>query len=398
MSVEAPLSSAPAAPAAPSRLTALLRRSHALPLALGATLLTWSMVTLGRRLMRQMNTSGAAELWPHKWLLHGLIRWDSGWYAGIALDGYWYRPGEQCPVAFFPGYPMAVRFMSWLLGVHPFMGGVVVSSVCGVLAVMLFHAWAREVAGPEHALPAAWTLVLYPYAFYLFGVMYTESFFLTCALAAFLCLERGQRGGAALFGALATFTRPVAPAVLVGLLVRHWELKRRRGERLGPSDAVLLLAGAGMAAYVGYLWWAFGEPLAFAKVQAVQGWDHVPGWPTWLKFKWFELMAGNARPGHKLQFLVHALAAVVPLCFVWPMRRTLGWGYALYVAGVVGLPAVAMKDFWGMGRYALAAFPCFLFVSLALETRPRLRRVLAVVSLYGFCALATQFGRGSWVA
>lgn len=389
MSVEVPV---PATSSVP-----LWRRSP-VPLALGATLLTWGMVTLGRCFLKQRDVSLAADLWPRAWLLHGLIRWDSRWYGLIAREGYWYHPGEQSPVAFFPGYPLAVRLVSWLLGVHPYLGGVLVSGVCGMLAVVLFHAWAREVAGPGRALPATWALVLYPYAFYLFGVMYTESFFLTCALAAFLCLERGHRGGAALFGALATFTRPVAPAVLVGLLVRHWELKRRRGERLGPSDAVLLLAGAGMAAYVGYLGWAFGEPLAFAKVQAAPGWDHVPGWSTWLKFKWFELMASDAKPGHKLQFFMHAVAAVVPLGLAWRMRRTLGWGYALYVAGVVGLPAVAMKDFWGMGRYALAAFPCFLAVSMSLEPKPRLRLALAVVGLYCFCTLAAQFGRGSWVA
>ena len=51
-----------------------------------------------------------------------------------------------------------------------------------------------------------------------------------------------------------------------------------------------------------------------------------------------------------------------------------------------------------MGRYALAAFPCFLYVSLALETRPKVRRWLAVASGVGFCLLAVNFGRGAWVA
>jgi hypothetical protein len=367
-------------------------------LAFAATAITWALVTYGRLFERQVIGSYAEDFWPRAWLLHGLIHWDAYWYVQIAEHGYWYTPGVMSPVAFFPGYPLAVRFVSWALGLHAYLAGVVVSSVFGVLAVVLFHAWARAVAGPERAVPATWALVVYPYAFYLFGVMYPEALFLTLVLATFLCLEKGHLAGAALFGALTTFTRPVAPAVLLGLLVRHWELKRRRGERLGPGDAVLLLAGAGMAAYVGYQGWAFGEPLAFVKVQSAPGWDHVPGWSTWLKDAWFAAMSGNGKASAKLQFLLHALAAVVPLLLAWPMRRTLGLGYAVYVAGVVAIPAWAMKDFWGMGRYALAAFPCFLYVSLALESRPKVRRWLALASGIGFCVLAINFGRGAWVA
>jgi hypothetical protein len=153
-----------------------------------------------------------------------------------------------------------------------------------------------------------------------------------------------------------------------------------------------------MATYLGFLWWSFGEPLAFAKVQAAPGWDHVPGWATWLKLPFFRFMASNAVPAHKLKFLLHAFCALAPLALAWPMRRTVGLGYALYVAGVVGIPALAMKDFWGMGRYALAAFPVFLHVVLALEGRPRVRRALLAASAVVFVLLTLDFGRGSWVA
>lgn len=34
--------------------------------------------------------------------VRGLTHWDSGWYAAIARDGYFYRPGQQSSIAFFP--------------------------------------------------------------------------------------------------------------------------------------------------------------------------------------------------------------------------------------------------------------------------------------------------------
>ena len=52
-------------------------------------------------------------------LLNLPVRWDAGWYLGIALNGYDYdanaRPTAQQNVAFFPAYPMAMRAVTaWL--------------------------------------------------------------------------------------------------------------------------------------------------------------------------------------------------------------------------------------------------------------------------------------------
>src|SRR5688572_22754264 len=49
---------------------------------------------------------------PQLSLVGALGQWDGGWYLSIARAGYWYRPGEQSPVAFFPAYPLAIRAVS----------------------------------------------------------------------------------------------------------------------------------------------------------------------------------------------------------------------------------------------------------------------------------------------
>src|SRR5438132_10323548 len=38
--------------------------------------------------------------------------WDGAWYIGIAHHGYFFHRGAQSPVAFFPGYPLAIRFVT----------------------------------------------------------------------------------------------------------------------------------------------------------------------------------------------------------------------------------------------------------------------------------------------
>ena len=60
-------------------------------------------------------------------------RWDTGWYLGIANEGYVYVPeaasNQQQNIAFFPAYPMAIRSLSVFFGRHVLWTGVVVSLV-----------------------------------------------------------------------------------------------------------------------------------------------------------------------------------------------------------------------------------------------------------------------------
>ncbi len=48
----------------------------------------------------------------------------------------------------------------------------------------------------------------------------------------------------------------------------------------------------------------------------------------------------------------------------------LGWGYGIYVAVVVGMPVLSTKDFMGVGRYLIAAFPVFLTLATMLRRGP----------------------------
>ncbi len=367
-------------------------------LAVGALAATALLVTLGRLTLLQLGVSGAEPLWPHAYTMHGLVRWDSGWYASIAQHGYSYRPGEQSPVAFFPAYPLAVRALSSLTGLHAYMSGVIVSAICGVSSVVLFYRWACTQVTEPTARVASVLFCCFPYAFYLFGVMYSESLFLTLVLGAFLSLEKDRVWLATFFGALATAARPVAPALLAGLLAVQWHRRRKRGESLRRGDFVLLFSASGLLAYMLFQWAAFDEPLAFAHTQASPGWDHVPGWHAWLKVRFFELMTSNAVAHLKVRTGAHAVVAVLALWLGVRLRRQLGFGYAVWSVGVVLIPVITSKDLWGMGRYVLPAFPCFVHLASMLEGRPYARAATVLTCVVLFVLLALNFGRGGWVA
>jgi len=323
----------------------------------------------------------------------GWVAWDSGWYKSIAEQGYTYTPGKQSPVAFFPLYPLAIRALMEL-GASVYAAGILVTLLCGPLAMVLFTLWARTRTDEATALQAGLLIALYPFTFYFYGAMYSDALFVLLVVSAFLLLEKGHLVPAVLVAAISTAARPVAPAVVLGLLVRRLEWKRERGERWSPWDFLPVLSALGFVAYILFLKHSFGAPFAFVETQGSPGWEQAPGPSTWLKLYWFRVVfASWVGWDVKLRLITHAVLTLTGLALVVPTIRRLGWGYAVFTLAVVGMPALSTKDFMGMARYLISAFPLFLTLALLLRERPLLRRGLMAVSAVGLVFLSWGFGR-----
>lgn len=331
-------------------------------------------------------------LWTRAW-----IHWDASWYAGIVRDGYWYRPGEQSPVAFFPTYPSAVALLH-TIGINRFVAGILVTALAGCGGLLVFNRWAKHLSDGKTALWATALVAVYPFSFYLFGAMYSDAVFFLLIASAFFAIEKEKLWLAVLLGALACAARPVAPAVVIGLLARHVELRLRSGARLRLRDFAPALAGLGLAAYMAFLWYRFGDPLAFVHVQSAPGWAQPVGWHTWLKLPLFELLAENPRKLGPWLSAAQGVIALGALALAVPTAKRLGVGYAIYVAVVLLIPLVASKDFQGLGRYALAAFPVFLTFALSLSERPKLRAAYLIASGAALVLLSAAFGADKYVA
>lgn len=345
--------------------------------------------------------------------LDGWFQYDAGWYYSIASDGYLYVPGRQSSIAFFPVYPLGVRGLAALVG-DVQVAGSLLAVVAGGAAVLLFGRWVWYRLPRPAAVTAIAVLMLYPYAFFLYGAMYADSLFLLCALGAFLLVERRWFWAAGLVGALATAGRPVGVAVAVGLVVRTLEIiaeDRRAAAGDGPArvswrellSAVrdvrvrhvgVLLSAGGLVAWCLYLWLEFGNPLAFVDVEAAPGWNQGVGPKTWFKL----IYLGTVVQGPYDVAALLTLQALACLCAVLLLRRAwlrFGWGYAVYALVVLLIPILGTKDFMGTGRYVLVAFPVLAAAGdLLTRTERRWARPVAL----GVCAallllLTSLFGR-----
>lgn len=323
----------------------------------------------------------------------GWTRWDTDWYNRIARLGYYYNgPGEQSAVAFFPGYPAAMRLVAFVVR-DTLVAGVVVTYAAGFAAAALLWRWCRAALGARAARLAVAVLVLYPFAFFLFGVVYSDALFLAAALAAFVLLEEDHPWLAGLAGAVATASRPVGVAVTVGLAVRAVE--RRGGfRRLRWRDAGVLLSVAGLAAFMALLWYRFGDPLAMTKVYAADGWYRSVDLETALKLRWFRLLRdGGLLDAANLALTLQGFLTVVALALVPVAGRRFGWGYGVYALGVILIPLSGTSDFLSMGRYVLAAFPCFGAGAAVLASRRWLAAGWLGASAAGLAVMASTFAR-----
>ncbi len=355
--------------------------------------------------------------YPGQAWLDGWARFDAGWYARIARDGYGFHgPNAQSPTAFFPAYPLSMRAVGWLTG-DVMLAGIAITCASGLGVAMTFRAWCRGQLGERTARYALAALLLYPFSYYLVGAVYGDALFLFMAVLAFLLLERDQPWLAGLAGAVATAARPVGAALVLGLAIRALERRgvldawfgdrpeparaaggialappRRPGLRLlRGRDLGVLLSAAGLVAYCGYLWARFGDPLSFA--DAMEGWKQPASVATWLKFDVFDALAHGSFGPFLLKVAVHAGLTVGALVLVPRIVRRLGWGYGIYVLAIVLFPALSTKDFVGMARYVLAAFPCFAVIGELLARRPRRARLVLAASAMALVVFTSMYAR-----
>ena len=335
-------------------------------------------------------TGRTSPVLAHLPFLDMWIRWDAGWYQAIATVGYSFTPNIQSSVAFFPVYPLLMRGLI-ALGANVFVAGMIVTWSFGLCGLALFAIWAKQLAGEEAARLATLLLIVWPFALYLYGAVYSDALYLALAVGAFLLLERGHPGWAALLGAVATAERPVGVALSLGLLVRAIELRARAKEKLRAWDLVPALSGLGLAGYMGFLWWRFGDPLVFLEAQ--KGWGQLSGFDALVKrVLWDKPIDDWAMA------LPQGAAALGLLALAWPMRRLLGWGYSAYIAVVIGIPILTSRNFIGLGRYAIAGFPSILVLALLLRERPRVRRAWVAVSVLGLAFMSYRMAIGFYVS
>ncbi|MFM7069611.1 MAG: hypothetical protein ACKOYM_09145 [Actinomycetes bacterium] len=327
----------------------------------------------------------------------GRVAWDSGLYLRVAERGY--RLGEGLEAG-FPGYALAIRLLSHL-GLGSASAGVVVTVVSGCGVAVLFWEWMlRNGCSLQQRRIAAAALLLYPWAYVLYGVVYSDAMLLVLVLAAAVFVTRERWVLAGLVAGAATATRPTAlvliPFLVVAALERSGALSvpqtmpvdgrlrsrlsagwtslrgmRWNRHRLRPCHLGVLLSLWGVVAYMVFLQRHAGNPILFWSLQdSNYGHGGITDPRTWLKVSMIE------RPFleiHTIGDLLNEIAATAAFVSVVACAPAVGrrfgraytvlmlalalnvWVFCRWVApgGRYLLPVVPFLLAWAVGRFPL---------------------------------------------
>lgn len=326
------------------------------------------------------------------------VRWDAGWYYGIAMDGYRFNPDlidTQQNIAFFPAYPMLMRYTSIFVGRETIWAGMLIALGSFFWALVYLYRLARTSMDEDRAAAAVTLLAVYPFAVF-YSAPYTESLFLLSMVAAWFHYQGNRLWPAALWGLLAGLTRPNGCFLSVPLGLMAVAPLWRDGRLRRPPDgwasiadrlAVAAMPGIGLLLYSAFVYNLTGDPLQWAKLHAAWG-------RTFVGLD--DLVANEAEQigevgiygiaASRTPDLMNAAGVLFALATTWPVLRRFGLPSAVLILLTV-LPPLANGGFMSMGRVTSVLFPCFLWLAAAVPVRHRTAWIAAFAILQGFVAV-----------
>ena len=317
-------------------------------------------------------------------------RYDSGWYYDIARNGYRYVAGGRGNIAYFPVYPLLMRYVGRAFGPRPgdlYLGGIVVSWLAFVLAMVAVVALARLDLPRRRAERAALFTAIFPFAFF-YGVVYTEALFLLFTVVSFYGFRTRRWALGGICGGLATATRPTGILMLPALAWIAWRSAEPTARDRALALVGLVLIACGVGAYSFYIYQLSGHPLEWAAT--ISRWGYYPGGSPItglarlvrrLFTHPYAYLAGERLAPYDTLNGLTALVFVVATPFVW---WRFGAGYGWFMAANLWVP-LSSGQYEGLGRYCAVLFPFFIWLA-GLRSRTVFIAALVISAmLYTLC-------------
>ncbi|HLO88118.1 MAG TPA: mannosyltransferase family protein [Nostocaceae cyanobacterium] len=331
-----------------------------------------------------------APLLPHRSSdLGAIFGWDvfyafdSFHYEQIVTEGYKYSPStKEFTVAFFPLFPLLISGLTHL-GIPFKIAGTLINNLAFLAALIILFNWLNQHYNNSIARWATATLAWFPMS--LFGtVIYTEGLYLLFSIATLKAFENKQYTQTAIWGTLATATRPTGIALIPALALASF--KERREVKAYIAS---LATGMGIFIYSLYCQIQFNDALIFIRAQ--KAWRPSLGLElySWLD-SLLEVVVGpvNLKFGYLKDpvYLVAFLSIVTLFYLLWYFRQQLGavkvgyifFALTLFLWLIAGDPLINLST---------VLFGTFLLWYLRTELN-------SITMIYGCCGLGLIFAAG----
>ncbi|MFF2195712.1 hypothetical protein [Streptomyces sp. NPDC058157] len=328
-------------------------------------------------------------------------RWDSVYYLHIAENGLTTPlatpspcafAGPSCQMAFFPVYPMLVRYTSLVTHLPMNWVAMGLALFASVIAAWGIFAVTDKIYGRRVALFTCALFAIVPAAL-VQSMAYTEPLFLALSVWAMYAVMTKSWLTAGVLAFFAGATRPSGSAIVAAVVLAGvWEyvqwLRKRRAQRppVGRIVAASLIAPLGWFGYVGYVGWHFGRWDGYFELQRRWGSVYDGGFDTLSELK-KTFTEVHTTLNHVVVSLTVVTAAVL---FVLMTRRRRPPMVVWIFAAMVMLMALGGAGFYfSKMRFIMPAFPLLFPFALALA---RARRSTVVWILGSATAVSALFG------
>lgn len=328
--------------------------------------------------------------------------WDTAIYQQIAARGYDYAPDAPSSVAFFPLYPLLMRYADRLVpGPGDVFASLLVTHLALLAAAFYVFMIVRADASETIAFRTLFFLLLFPSAWF-FAAAYPEALLL---LGIAGCLYHARRGHwvlAGLFAILAGLTKLTGVLLFVPLLLEMARQRALPGMERADRRAWLgaVLAPLGTLGYLGWLQWKFGDFRVFFEAQ--ENWVRGGNRPVFLYG--VDRLFGDT--SEMLRFYPRGItefptfwalydSALVVLFFI---AGVLLWRYVRPAYGALVLAFCLALTFAGnpqsMNRYVAVLFPAFILLA-RIPSEP-VRNVITLVFTCGLVMETYFFVNALW--
>jgi len=325
----------------------------------------------------------------------GAIPWgnfDGVHYVKIAESGYF-----QYAHAFFPLYPLLMRFFHRFVPVSYEGIGMAISLVSFLIGLMVLY---RLLAKKSVELARFTTLFLlaFPTSFF-FHTVYTEGLFFLCVVLVMYLTDKKKFLLAGLVVAVAGVIRIVGICLALYVL---FEFIKTKPKKIRIVDIIgFLIMPLGLGWYMYFLAKTQNDPFLFMHVQSAFGANRSGSkliLPPQVVWRYMKMIFTAYMQPTVMSYLVTVLEFVMTAAsyvVLWFGRKRISLGAALYCFVVLTIPTLT-GTFSSMPRYILAAVP--LFIILASTPSKKVKVVLLLISFIFEIMATVLFLRGWFIA
>src|SRR3989344_4721059 len=206
--------------------------------------------------------------------LTSFANFDGAHYLLIAKNGY-----TTYQQAFFPLYPLLIRWLSPLFSNNLLLTGLIISNLSFLVGLYIFSKYLKLTTNNQQL--TVWVIIfllVFPTSFF-FAAVYTEGLFFLLFISTLYFLKKEKYGASSIFAILASLTKFLGVFLIIPILLTQMaKLKfQNRNLKLKASAKLLITNNKylitlfspilGLTIYSLYLWQTVGDPFFFLNAQ-----------------------------------------------------------------------------------------------------------------------------------